>query len=313
MGSLLSRFFMGSGRALRRRGLAWPQVAWPIKWALVWALAGFAPVDLWAQEGNSWGDSPSPAGDVAAGTKADKKSKSKKKEKVRFKQDELASESVLPVFDKTSVVKSRRVSTRNKVELGVGVGTDFLEPFYSKLIAEAQLTYHINELHGILLTGTGPWFTYNRLTNSAKCLQNGSCVSGVIVDVEGLPRIHTFFMGSYQYTTFYSKVSLFKYATLNMMQYFVLGGGVGAVFKDISDEHNRKAKAKKYYPAFQLGAGMKFYLNKRVALRVDLKMLLHQWVDMRHYSVRGGQSMNRKSSQWYTRSMFTAGFSGLMF
>ena len=48
-------------------------------------------------------------------------------------------------------------------------------------------------------------------------------------------------------------------------------------------------KAKKYYPAAQLGAGMKFYLNPRISLRADLKMLLHQWVDLRNYSPRSLQ------------------------
>ena len=93
----------------------------------------------------------------------------KKKQKVRFSQDELARESVLPVFDKTSVVKNRRVSTRGKVELGVGTGTDFLEPFYVKYgIIDAQLTYHINELHGILITATGPWFTYRKMAGGSQ-------------------------------------------------------------------------------------------------------------------------------------------------
>lgn len=67
---------------------------------------------------------------------------------IEFPEEELAKESVLPVFEGGTVaVKSRRVVTKEKFEIGPMMGMIFNEPFFSPLTYGIHAGYHGNEFH----------------------------------------------------------------------------------------------------------------------------------------------------------------------
>lgn len=70
-------------------------------------------------------------------------------EVIRFPEDELAAESVLPVFDHPEAVKNRNVVTKKKIELGSYLGYNLTEPFFNPLNLGVSATYHLSEESGI--------------------------------------------------------------------------------------------------------------------------------------------------------------------
>ena len=119
--------------------------------------------------------------------------KKNKKEKVRFSEEELVQETVLPIFDKTSVVKNRLISTSGRLELGLGLGASFLDTFFKKPVYEAHLTYHINEMHGILLSGV---LMNTNLSRQGRCVETGRCFQGTSGPrLSQTPRIPKVFYG----------------------------------------------------------------------------------------------------------------------
>jgi hypothetical protein len=75
-------------------------------------------------------------------------------EVIEFPEDELATESVLPVFDQPVGVKNRSVNTAHRFELGVEAGYDMTEPFFSPYTIGGSATYHFNEESGLNILGT---------------------------------------------------------------------------------------------------------------------------------------------------------------
>ena len=71
---------------------------------------------------------------------------------IEFPEDELAKESVLPVFEGGTVaVKSRRVTTKQKIEVGPMAGMIFNEPFFSPMAYGIHAGYHSNEFHSFAI------------------------------------------------------------------------------------------------------------------------------------------------------------------
>ncbi len=252
----------------------------------------------------------------------------KKAPKVKIEQTELAQETVLPVFEKVSAVKNKKITLSRRLEFGFGAGTDFLEIIYTKPIVNAHLALHLSELHAFRVSSTfvsSPFKSFlfkrtpNRLGGGGKGLEDNGFVEASL-----LPPIEMFIMGNYQLTPTYSKLSLFQNWDMIAMQHFFLGAGMGWV------KHKRglrctpqdldecsSAETKSIYPSFELGVGMSFYMNKFVALRADLRFMLHQWVNLggEHFvpKERAASSANNPKNRWYFRSMLTGSLVFLLF
>lgn len=65
-------------------------------------------------------------------------------EVIQFPTEELATESVMPVFDQPAVVRNRVVELAKRFEVGILMGYALTEPFYNPLQLGATFTYHIN-------------------------------------------------------------------------------------------------------------------------------------------------------------------------
>ncbi|RYZ73901.1 MAG: outer membrane beta-barrel domain-containing protein [Proteobacteria bacterium] len=184
-------------------------------------------------------------------------------ETIEFPDNELSSESVLPVFDHPEGVKQRLVPTARRIELGLTGSYSLTEPFANPLSFGVIGSYHLNETHALNLLGLS---FMSGVSNYAEQLNE---VKGSVnaANLQYAPMPKYLFLASYQYTGYYGKISLSKDTVMNLSLYGLLGVGMVG----IGDSSN---------PALSLGIGQKFYLSSKFAFRFDLRALAYQGPDV---------------------------------
>lgn len=189
---------------------------------------------------------------------------------MRFSEEELAKESVLPVFDPMHMVLGRNVTLSKRPELGVSLSFGLDEPFYFPIYVTGLLAFYISEVHGVSLTGT--WFPPRKERLGVEWVNSEGKKNFVGVEWDGLElregyQIDAFkvpypqMMGflNYQYIPFYGKISVTKKIVANLSMYGFAGPGL-IVF----NEGTLK-------PAGNVGIGLKLYFNRWLAFRGALK------------------------------------------
>lgn len=181
---------------------------------------------------------------------------------IRFPDEELAAETVLPVFSPVRMVLNRNINLKYRFEAGGGVIFDLTEPFRFPFYPSAFLSFHLSEIHGINLTGSWlpPHYSKagDKLRSKGACNIRLKCQEVVLFDVHRVPYPYITGFLNYTYTPYYGKISLTKNLVMNMSLYGFIGPGL-IVF----DENTRTV-------AFNMGIGQKFYLFRHFALRTDI-------------------------------------------
>lgn len=190
---------------------------------------------------------------------------------IEFPEEELARESVLPIFDNAVAVKSRLVPTAKRFELGMTAGFGMNEPFFNTLRYGGHVGYHFNETHAVMLMGQ----LYGDGLNT-----NGQTLSDTVFGGRGerlrmdfAPQTTYHFMANYQITPYYGKISVFKDFVMNLSLYGLLGVGM----MDLGGEST---------PVFNIGMGQKFYITKNWGLRADLGLMAYQGIN--YFLAKGG-------------------------
>lgn len=173
---------------------------------------------------------------------------------VEVPADELAQESVYPVFDHAQSVKNRNVQTEGRIDVGIFGGYALTEPIYDTAKFGVAANYHFSELHSL-----GLLYSQNSsgLSNDAEGLKDSHGL-----DFDRAPKPTNSILLDYNYKPYYGKISLSKLAVINTTIY--VSGAAGMV----AYEH-------KSYPAVAVGFGERFYFSKSVSLKADLRMLIH--------------------------------------
>ncbi|MBO9667320.1 MAG: outer membrane beta-barrel domain-containing protein [Bdellovibrio sp.] len=176
-------------------------------------------------------------------------------ETVELPEEELAKESVLPVFDKSVSVKNRRVVTAKRWDGDVFYGMALTEPIYDVSKFGASLYYNFNENHafGLMFAKYA-----SGLSSYAKQLHDQYGL-----DYNRAPKPDMLLMGDYNLKVFYGKMSLTKSAVINTILY---GSGALGMVKFQN----------KSYPAVAVGIGQKFFFTPQWALRFDLRLYANQ-------------------------------------
>jgi outer membrane beta-barrel protein len=185
-------------------------------------------------------------------------------EVIQFPEDELAAESVLPIFDQPDAVKSRMVQTKNRVELGVSGGYSLTEAFFNPVSMGLNATYHFNEEHGFNFYYDyffGGQSDYGKQLNPIP-----NTTPAINANLQYAPSPKFLALANYQYTGYYGKLSLSKETVMNLGLYGLGGLGVIAI-----------GDATK--PVASIGLGQKFYFDSRFALRFDLRFLAYRGPD----------------------------------
>ncbi len=174
---------------------------------------------------------------------------------VELPKEELAQESVLPIFDNATSVKNRMVVTHGHVEIGGFYGLALTEPIANVSKLGAVIYYHTSEDHAFGLT-----YSKNFSGQSIYANQLNSKYS---LDFSRAPAPDYTLMADYKLKMFYGKMSLSKSLILNLSLFGT--ASVGTI-----------KYAHKAYPAIAIGVGEKFYLSRQWALRFDLRLYGHQ-------------------------------------
>ena len=174
-------------------------------------------------------------------------------ETIQFPQEELANESVLPVFDRPQAVKNRRVNVAERFEVGLVGGADLSEPFFGPFSFGGSLAYNFGETQGL-------YFSFNSSLKQDSTFKK-QLESDTNTNLDGAPRVEYLLLANYQYAPFYGKMSITKQTVTNFHLFFTAGGGLAAMGGQMN-------------PVVSLGLGQKFYFSPRWALRFDLRGLV---------------------------------------
>lgn len=180
--------------------------------------------------------------------------------KISFPDEELATESVLPVFEDRVAVKNRKVNHKGKFEINLMGGLVTSEPIYDPITYGLSLTYHFNNTKAIHIMAAS--FS-DGLSGSGKSLRNGEVIggsgaaTGIEFDATRAPHKEFLLAAHYQYTAYYGKISLTRDNIMNMTLSGLIGGGFYAMDGLTA-------------PTVNLGVSQRLYFTSRVALRFDL-------------------------------------------
>jgi outer membrane beta-barrel protein len=191
-------------------------------------------------------------------------------EVIQFPDEELASESVLPIFDHPEAVKNRNVLTTKRFELGVLSGLSLLEPFYNPISLGVTFDYNFSELHAVNVTG---FYFMQGLSNNAQNLnpiagtKSTDTPNGISANLQYAPAPQYAVLAEYQYTGFYGKISVTKEFTMNLGVYGV--GGLGTI--QVGDAMHILG---------DVGIGQKLYFTPNFALRFDFRVMAYNGPDI---------------------------------
>ncbi|MNJ92509.1 hypothetical protein D3C87_101810 [compost metagenome] len=175
---------------------------------------------------------------------------------IELPPEELAQESVLPIFDKSVSVKNRNIITAKKFDANLFYGFAMTEPIADVSKLGLSLYYNWSEDHAIGLLFAK---NFSGLSTYADQLSKPP----YNLDFNRAPKPDMTVMADYNIKAFYGKMSLSKSLVLNTMLYGSLSAGV--VKFDT-----------KTYPGIAFGFGQKFYFNKNWAVRADLRLYANQ-------------------------------------
>lgn len=178
-------------------------------------------------------------------------------EVIRFPEDELALESVLPKFDRPVSVKNRNIVTADRFEVGLYLGFNVLEPILNTGKYGFNAIYHWNEDRAFSLH----YAAWSQGLNTQ--YTDGLEESPKDLDFNRSPQLKYSLYAFHEWKAFYGKISLTKQSVMNTHLIPLLGLGMTAY------EH-------KNYPGLSGGVAQKFYFTKDFALRFDFKLQYSQ-------------------------------------
>lgn len=186
-------------------------------------------------------------------------------EVIQFPEEELASESVLPVFDQKVSVKNRNVLTESRFEIGILGGLSLLEPFYNPYSFGLTGGYQFTEEHGVEVLGL--FFMQGLSSNGQGLNPIPNKVPPTNVNLQYAPAPQYLALANYRYNGFYGKISLAKDFVMHLNMYGLAGVGVIGVGDSVN-------------PILSLGLGEKLYFSPDFALRLDFRFMAYQGPDV---------------------------------
>ena len=220
--------------------------------------------------------------------------------KIRFPDEELSSETVLPLFQPVRAVLNRNINLKHRLEAVGGVTFGWDEPFRFIYYPFASVSFYLTDTHGLSLTGMylPPFYSsagkklagrtllahFNNPSAGGggpkqagalgvcdmprTALRPEDCQQWKLLDIHRVPYPHIMGFLNYVYTPYYGKISLTKHFVMNLSIYGFIGPGL-VVF-------NENSKT----PAFNLGIGKRLYFSRWIALRADIGFYVYRGPDL---------------------------------
>jgi len=190
--------------------------------------------------------------------------------KIQFPDEELATESVLPVFENRVAVLNRKVKHKGKFEVNLMGGFVTSEPIYDPFNFGLSLSYHFNNTQGVHFMGA---VFSDGLSDSGEDLRSGNVIgdnganTNITFDATKAPRKEMLLAVHYQYTAYYGKISLARDRIMNLSLSGLLGGGVYLMDGLTA-------------PTVNFGVSQRYYFNSRIALRFDILFSIYNGPDI---------------------------------
>ncbi len=216
---------------------------------------------------------------------------------IEFPEEELATESVLPVFDKKVAVRERIVKSTGRFEIGGGAGLNLIEALYNNITFNGVASYHFNEESAFTLQAV---FLNTSLSNMGKDLQAGKNLNSNTFDASKAPAPEYLISGNYQFTAYYGKISTTKDSAMNLSLHGMAGGGMVSWGDSME-------------PMVNVGMGQRLYFTPNAALRFDLNLMMYQGPDPTSKPLTAtGPS---RDSDYFTKTLYFRSFltAGLVF
>tara|TARA_B100001248_G_scaffold261550_1_gene253104 strand:- start:7752 stop:8459 length:708 start_codon:yes stop_codon:yes gene_type:complete len=177
---------------------------------------------------------------------------------IRFPEEELARESVMPVFENKVAVKKKLVPKEKRFELGLQFGNQLTEAFYDAYALGLSGHYHFNEFHALELS-------YQFLSSSES--QFVDIIEEDVDTVNGFnfdraPTVESMILGAWEFTPYYGKISLTKQRVMNLSIY-------GSLILGMVDNGASNVLA------YGFGLGQKLYFSPNWGLRFEIKGLFY--------------------------------------
>ncbi len=169
--------------------------------------------------------------------------------------EELAKETVLPVFDRVEMVRVRKVKTSGKWEFAGNYSWMMSEPIFDTSRLGVSIYKHFDEE-----TAWGAQFySYSTgLSDYSKQLNKQ-----YKLDYNRAPKPEFGAFLDYNMKLFYGKMSISKNSTMNTHLLGLASIGMTKYENDM-------------YPGATVGVGYKFYFTPTFSLRTDLRLFVHQ-------------------------------------
>lgn len=190
-------------------------------------------------------------------------------EDIEVPEEELARESVLPVFDQQRAVLNRNVLTDGRLEIGLGAGLEINEPYYNDLMFAAEGTYNFTETSALNIQGL---FWNSGLSSYGDQLKappsDGTAPDPDYesFDASKAPHPEWAVFANYQFTAYYGKISVTKKGIMNLSLFGLAGLG----YINMGDVSTF---------GLNLGLGQNLFITKNLGLRFDLRWLIFQGPD----------------------------------
>lgn len=173
---------------------------------------------------------------------------------IELPPEELAQESVLPVFDRVEATKNRMIITNKRMEGHLFYGLGLTEPVANTSRYGFGLYYHWTEDHAV-------GFLYAKNSSGLSSYSNQlNAKFGLELSRAPFPDYTA--MLDYNYKAYYGKMSLTKMAIGNFILFF---SGAAGIVKYVH----------KSYPAISAGLGQKFFFSRNLSLRLDFRLMGH--------------------------------------
>lgn len=172
-------------------------------------------------------------------------------EEIDVPTDELARDSVYPVFDSQVSVRNRNVKDSQTFDVGIYGGLAISEPVYNATNMGFSINYHFSEVHSL-----GLLWSKNSvgLSKDAQGLKED-----FHLDFTRAPYPVSSILADYNYKLYYGKLSFTRNGVINTSIYTSFAAGVTQFIH-------------KSYPTIAAGIGQRFYLTDSIAFKTDLRL-----------------------------------------
>jgi outer membrane beta-barrel protein len=185
-----------------------------------------------------------------------------KADAVRFPEEELSQESVLPKFDQPEAVKKRVVPFTGRFEVEGFLGFSLSDPFYNSYPVGGALSYHLNEFHSVGFRGAFAISSQAGYVSQIQSLPGGSSIP-----FDQASAIKYYTLGEYEFTPYYGKISLTKQTVMNLTISGMLFGG----FIGMGTESS---------VTFGMGLNERFFFSRNLGIKADLRAMFYQQTDV---------------------------------